>query len=144
LSKEVDVEQLREMIEREIEELERRLQLLQMMLQLLEECGAPAGLPGGREFRDPEGRLVAKLVASRDRVMLIFHRPVRETNPYIRYALRALARIAEENEGLEYSVEKENGNIKSITVLGVTKDTVDDVTAALEYAAMKLARLARS
>jgi hypothetical protein len=147
LSRPVDIEELRELLEKEIEELERRLQLYQQLLSLLDECEAAlaGALRGrGKEFRDPEGRVVAVMVTSRDKVTLAFHRPVSESNPYIKYVIRTMKRLAEEGEGIEYSIDKdETGRVRKITVLGVTKDNVDDVVATLEYAAMKIAQRTR-
>ncbi len=147
MSREPSFEELREFLEKEIEELERKLQLYQARLSLLDECEAAASMTlrgRGKEFRDPEGRVVAVLAATREKVSLVFHRPVSEHNPYIRYAIRAIKRLADEGEGIEYSIEKdEMGRIRRITVLGVTKDNVDDVQAALEYAAMKIAQRGR-
>jgi hypothetical protein len=57
----------------------------------------------------------------------------------MKYALRTLGRLVNESESLEYSVEKDDdGRIKAIMVLGVTKDNIDDIIATLEYTAMKI------
>ncbi|ABM79964.1 hypothetical protein [Hyperthermus butylicus] len=144
MSEGLDIEKLRELLEREIEQLEERLQLLQQLLAVLEECAGSRRVGGelrrGREFRNREGRVVARIVESRDTVMLAFTRPVPETLPYIKYVLNVLERLRAE-EGVDYSVEKREGGVVSILVTGVDKGVKDDVVAALEYAAMKLSSL---
>jgi len=143
---EIDTETIRSWLEHEIEELEKKLQLYQAMLSLLEECEVEslARARGAREFRSPDGRLVARLYQSRNKLTLTFTHPVPEANPYMKYLVRSLKRIAEENEGIEYSVDRgEDGRIKTITVLGVTRDNADDIIATLEYTAMKIASARR-
>jgi len=142
LSREIDLATLKEFLEKEIEELERKLQLYQAILALLnEQLGLRTQRLGrGREFRDSNGRLVAALSHTRDRVILTLYKSVPESDPYMKYALRTLGRLVNESEGLEYSVEKDDdGRIKAIMVLGVTKDNIDDIVATLEYTAMKIA-----
>ncbi len=147
-SKELGLDEIREFIEKEIEELEERLQVLRSLLALLEECSAAAavGQLGGQsqDFHSPDGRLVARMTTRRDTVTLMFFVPVPENHPYIRYVTRALAKIQEGSEGLEYTVDKEGRYVKKITVMGVNRDNVDDVKAVLEYAAMKISHLSRS
>jgi len=146
-AREPGLDEIREFIEKEIAELEERLQLLRGLLAFLEECSAAAavGQLGGQsqDFHSPDGRLVARLVARRDSVMLILFLPVPETHPYVRYVIRALAKLQETSEGLEYTLEREGKYVKKITVMGVNKDNIDDVKAILEYAAMKIASLTK-
>ena len=137
------LDELREVLAKEIEELERRLQLYRSLLEALEECSAAraAGLAGGRgtEYRSPDGRLVARLVEGNDTLTLVFYTPVPETHPYVKYMLTALERLQEEYEGLEYSVDSDDGYVKTVTVMGVDKDSRDEVKAVLEFAAKKIA-----
>ncbi len=141
--KELRIDDLKELLEREIAELEERLQLYQALLNALEECSAAAALrvAGGRgkEFRDREGRLVAKLIQGRDAATLMFYVPVPMTHPYVKYMLTALERLQEENEGLDINVEKDDDSIRIVTVEGLNKDNIDDVIAVLEFAAKKIA-----
>jgi len=146
--KEPGLEELREFLEKEIAELEERLQLLRSLLVFLEECSAAAavGQLGGQsqDFHSPDGRLVARLVSRRDTVSLMLFVPVPETHPYIRYVVRALAKLQETSESLEYTIDKEGRYVKKITVMGVNRDNIDDVKAVLEYAAIKIASLSRA
>lgn len=146
--KEPGLDEIREYLEKEIEELEQRLSLLRSLLAFIEECSAAAavGQLGGQsqDFHSPDGRLAARLVTRRDTVVLTLFVPVPETHPYIRFVVRALAKFQESNEGLEYTLDKEGKYVRKITVMGVTKDNIDDVKAVLEFAAMKIASLSRS
>lgn len=141
MSRGVDLAVLKELLEKELEELERKLQLYRALLELVNErLGSKTSQENvaGREFRGPDGRLVAVLVHKRDRIVLNLYKPVPESDPYLKYALRVLEKLSGESEAVEYTVEKEDDKVKSITVLGVSKDVVDDVVAALEYTAIKL------
>jgi len=141
------IEELRDLLEREIAELEARLQLYQQLLALLDECSTEAlsstrGVRRGKEFRSRDGRVAARLAATRDTIRLSFTRPVPEQHPYIRYMLTALERLASEYEGLEYTVERDDeGRITSVIVTGVSRDSEDEVYAVLEFAAKKVSEL---
>lgn len=147
MSEKPRLEELRELLEREIAELEARLQLYQQLLALLEECATGAvptgrGARRGKEFRSRDGRVAARLVATRDTIRLSFTRPVPEQHPYVRYMLTALERLAADYEGLEYTVERDDeGKVASVIVTGVTRDTEDEVYAVLEFAAKKVSEL---
>ncbi len=123
---EVQCSSLRDYLRRRIEQLEQELSLLRALYSLVESaCG-----------RREQGYGVVK---ARNSIRLVLPSPVPKSNPYIRYLLRVLGQLQREyGDKLEYTVEESEGKVKSIVVVGLDRDTYDEVEAAMEYVASKL------
>ncbi|HIC98224.1 MAG TPA: hypothetical protein EYP08_00780 [Pyrodictiaceae archaeon] len=86
------IEQVRELLEKEIEQLEQKLQLYQLLLSMLDACQEEKGLAGFEvvaEFKRGN-TTIARILKQKDKLVLELTRPIPKQNPYIKYLLKFL------------------------------------------------------
>ena len=136
-----DLNKLRSLLEEEIKSLENKLNIYRTILTMLEDCSAQPSVSvekSDRQYRDSSGRLVAIIKQHRDTITLYFLKKIHENNEYIKYAIQSVRRLSEEYGGIDISVEREGNIVKEIIVTGVTKNTLDEILAILEFVAKKV------
>ncbi len=141
VSDKADLDKLKSLLEEEIKSLENKLAIYRTILSILEECSTQTvvGIErSDKQYRDSSGRLVAVIKQLRDTITLYFVKKVHEDNEYIRYALQSVRRLSEEYGGIDINIGRDGNIVKEIIVTGVTKNTLDEVLAILEFVAKKI------
>ncbi len=138
------IDELKEMVAKELEEAERRVKLYALLLDLLDQCGSlPPRRAGDKEFRkidyvDSSGSTGLTLYLGKTEAQIFFMKPVITSNPYIRYLVHVLNRLAEENENISYDIGSDGENVKTIIVVGLDEDSLEDIATAVDYVARRL------
>lgn len=135
------IDQVRELLEKEIEQLEQRLQLYQLLLSILDACREKglAGFEVLAEFK--HGNIViARILKQKEKLILEFTRPMPKANPYIKYLLKRLSQLQEAGS-IEYEVEESTQGIHRIVAKVVDEEALEDTRIDMEFVANKLATL---
>jgi len=135
------IDQVRELLEKEIEQLEQRLQLYQLLLSILDACREKglAGFEVLAEFK--HGNIViARILKQKEKLILEFTRPMPKANPYIKYLLKRLSQLQEAGS-IEYEVEESAQGIHRIVAKVVDEEALEDTRIDMEFVANKLATL---
>ncbi len=123
--RQVDCSLILDKLRKRIDELKQELELLKQVYTIIElhcKSGGEAGIHRARNI-----------------LKLVLPKPVPKSNPYIKYLIRVLKQLQEDyGDKLDYTLEETDEGVKSIVVIGVDKDTYDEVYAALDYVALKL------
>lgn len=135
------IDQVRELLEKEIEQLEQRLQLYQLLLSILDACREKgvAGFEVLAEFK--HGNIViARILKQKEKLVLEFTRPIPKANPYIKYLLKRFSQLQEAGS-IEYEVEESAQGIHRIVAKVVDEEALEDTRIDMEFVANKLATL---
>ena len=140
-NKESLIEQVRELLEKEIEQLEQKLQLYQLLLSILDACREKelAGFEVLAEFKHGN-TIIARILKQKEKLVLEFTRPIPKANPYIKYLLKRLSQLQEAGS-IEYEVEEDAQSVRRITAKVVDEDALEDTRIDMEFVATKLTTL---
>jgi len=136
------IEQVRELLEKEIEQLEQKLQLYQLLLSMLDACQEEKGLAGFEvvaEFKRGN-TTIARILKQKDKLVLELTRPIPKQNPYIKYLLKRLSQLREAGS-VEYEVKEDAQGIQKVITKIVDDDVLEDTRIDMEFVANKLASL---
>ena len=141
----INIEDLKKIIEKEIEELERKIKAYTALLEVLEHCESPYIRRRGEEqevevmdFVDSTGNTALSLHVGKQSIRLFFTKPVLSKNPYIKYFVHVLQQLSEENPAMKYDIGVEEDYVKTIIATGLTKNEIEELKIAVEYLVKKL------
>lgn len=135
------IEQVRELLEKEIAQLEQKLQLYQLLLSMLDACQERglADLEIVAEFKRGN-TTIARILRQKNKLVLELAHSIPKANPFIKYLLRSLSEL-QKSGSVEYEVEEEAQGIRKVVAKAANNDALEDTKAIMEFVANKLASL---
>ena len=135
------IEQIRELLEKEIAQLEQKLQFYQLLLSILDAC-QERGLAGLEVLAEIKrgNTIIARILRQKDKLVLELARPTPKANPYVKYLLRSLSQL-QETGSVEYEVEEDAQGIRKVVAKVVDDDALEETRVVMVFVAKKLASL---
>ena len=135
------IEQVRELLEKEIAQLEQKLQFYQLLLSILDAC-QERGLAGLEVLAEIKrgNTIIARILRQKDKLILELTRPAPKADPYVKYLLRSLSQL-QETGSVEYEVEEDAQGIRKVVAKVVDDDALEETRVVMVFVAKKLASL---